>query len=136
MDAGDGEQQNDTVEVITPADYFFKNGKHYVIYDEVTEGFSGHIKNQIRIGEGPVVEVKKKGLVNSVMTFESGRTHTTCYQTPFGEMMMGVTADHIEMEESDDRMDIHISYELNVNYEPMAECRIHICIQSRANAEV
>lgn len=136
MDAEDGERQNDTVEVTAPADYFFKNGKHYIVYDEVTEGFTGHTKNQIRISEGPVVEVKKKGLVNSVMTFETDETHMTCYQTPFGEMMMGVTADRIEIDEDNDRMDIHISYGLDVNYEPMAECRIHICIQSRYIAEV
>ena len=131
MDAEDGERQDDAVEVTSPADYFYKNGKHYIIYDEVTEGFTGHTKNQIKISDGPVVEVKKSGLVNSVMTFESGNTHMTCYQTPFGQMMMGVTADHIEIQEEDNRIDIHISYELDVNYEPMAECRIHICVEGR-----
>ncbi len=136
MDAEDGERQNDTVEITAPADYFFKNGKHYIIYDEVTEGFAGHTKNQIRILEGPVVEVKKKGLVNSLMIFEPGRTRTNCYQTPFGEMMMGVTAESIEIDEDKDRMDIHISYELDVNCEPMAECSIQICVQSRSTAEV
>ena len=32
------EDENEPIEVITPAAYYFKNGKHYVIYDEVVEG--------------------------------------------------------------------------------------------------
>lgn len=136
MELGDEEKQNDSVEVVAPAEYFCKNGKHYVIYDEVTEGFKGHTKNQIKISEGPVIQVKKSGLVNSVMTFEKEENHITCYQTPFGEMMLGVTARNIELEEAEDKLTVRISYELNINYEPLAECEICICVQSRENAEV
>ena len=32
----DGE--HDDVEVITSGDYFWKNGKHYILYDEVIDG--------------------------------------------------------------------------------------------------
>ena len=28
------------VEIIAPGEYYFKNGKHYIIYDEVMEGFA------------------------------------------------------------------------------------------------
>lgn len=34
-DNGNGEP----VEIITPASYYLKNGKHYVLYDEVVEEF-------------------------------------------------------------------------------------------------
>lgn len=127
----EGETQNDAIEVTTPADYFYKNGKHYVLYDEVAEGYTGCTKNKIKISAGPIVEVTKKGLVNSEMIFEMGKTNLSCYQTPYGEMMMGVTADQIEMIEEEDQIDIHVSYGLDVNYSRMAECKIHICIQSR-----
>ena len=29
------------IEVITPASYYWKNGKHYILYDEVMEGIPG-----------------------------------------------------------------------------------------------
>ena len=32
----DGETNN--LEVITAGSYYFKNGKHYIIYDEILEG--------------------------------------------------------------------------------------------------
>ena len=50
LHATDGET-DDPVEVITPAEYFFKNGKHYVIYDEVMEGIEGSVKSKIKFTE-------------------------------------------------------------------------------------
>ena len=34
------ETENESVELITSGSYYKKNGKHYIIYDEVNEGFS------------------------------------------------------------------------------------------------
>ena len=31
-------EQNDTIEVISPGDYYFRNGKHFFMYEEVMEG--------------------------------------------------------------------------------------------------
>ena len=43
LQAMDGE--SDDVEIITAGDYFQKNGKHYIIYEEAMEGFEGTIRN-------------------------------------------------------------------------------------------
>ena len=32
------EEENGPIEVITPASYYYKNGKHYIVYDEVLKG--------------------------------------------------------------------------------------------------
>ncbi|HIR97979.1 MAG TPA: DUF1934 domain-containing protein, partial [Candidatus Merdisoma faecalis] len=36
----DGE--DGSVEVVTAGDYYNRGGKHYILYDEVVEGMSGH----------------------------------------------------------------------------------------------
>ena len=43
------ETGDDSIEVVTPANYYCKNGKHYIIYDEVLEGMAGSIRNKIKI---------------------------------------------------------------------------------------
>ena len=48
----DGENGN--VEVITAGTYYYKNNKHYVIYDELVEGYDKAIRSTIRIGDGTV----------------------------------------------------------------------------------
>ena len=75
------EDENEPIEVITPAAYYFKNGKHYVIYDEVVEGMPGTIKNKIRIAEDGKLEIMKSGLANTHMIFEKGKINMTEYET-------------------------------------------------------
>lgn len=43
------DEENEAIEVVTPGSYYCRNGKHYVIYDEVMEGMPGTIKNKIKI---------------------------------------------------------------------------------------
>ena len=49
---------SDDVSVITAGSYFCKNGKHYVIYDELIDGVEGAIRNTIKIRED-IVEIIK-----------------------------------------------------------------------------
>ena len=49
IEAQGDEPGNEPIEVIAPANYYEKNGKHYVIYDELVEGIPGTIKNKVRI---------------------------------------------------------------------------------------
>lgn len=48
------------VEVITVGDYYQKNGKHYVLYEEVNEGFEGSTKNIIKMQENCIDITKKE----------------------------------------------------------------------------
>ena len=43
------EGEAEPVEVITVGDYYQKNGKHYVLYKEVNEGFEGSTKNTFSV---------------------------------------------------------------------------------------
>ena len=79
----DGE--DGSVEVVTAGDYYNRGGKHYILYDEVVEGMSGHTSNVIKIGENSL-EITKKGLMNTRMVLEKGKRHRTVYQTPFGNI--------------------------------------------------
>ncbi len=83
------EESAEPVEVITAGDYFKKNEKHYVIYDEVVEGFDETTKNIIKLWED-CVDITKRGLMNVHMVFEKNKKNVTCYQTPFGSMILGI----------------------------------------------
>ena len=72
-----------SIEVTTPATYYLKNGKHYIVYDEVVEGIPGTIKNRIKIDEGKLLDITKSGITNSHMVFETDKINVTPYQTPY-----------------------------------------------------
>ena len=37
----------EAIEVVTPGSYYFRNEKHYIVYDEAVEGSSEMIRNRI-----------------------------------------------------------------------------------------
>ena len=45
------ETESESVELITSGSYYKKNGKHYIIYDEVNEGFSETTRNIIKLND-------------------------------------------------------------------------------------
>ncbi len=125
------DDENEAIEVVTPATYYLKNGKHYIVYDEAVEGSSGMIRNRIKINGTGCVEIVKSGLSNSHMIFEKNKKNSTYYRTPYGQMLIGVNTRHLQVDFEEDKIDVRIEYELDVNHEPMADCKIRMNIVSR-----
>lgn len=129
------ESGQDAIEVVTPASYYCRDGKHYILYDEVLEGMAGTIKNRIKITGTDSVEIVKSGLSSSHMIFEKNRKNLTYYRTPYGQMLVGVNTRNMEVSVEDDRINVLVDYELDVNHEPLADCKIKLDIVSKNSGE-
>ena len=129
-----GEECADSLEMIASGEYYNKNGKHYLKYEEVVEGFSESNKNLVKIEPGRV-EVTKRGLTNLNMIFEENKKHVTCYQTPFGNLMLGISDSEVSIEESEHKLVVKASYSLEINYEHVSDCVIQINAYSKENGE-
>lgn len=127
------DEENEAIEVITPANYYFKNGKHYVIYDEVVEGMLGSIRNTIRITDDSKLEMKKSGIANTNMVFEKEKINVTQYNTPYGEMMVGVYTKDMKVNVEESNIDVSIAYALDVNSEKVADCNIVMNIRANGH---
>ena len=128
-DALDGEGEGQPVEVITPAAYYLKNGKHYVVYDEMVEGMPGTIRNTIKITGDYMFEIRKSGIADTHMVFEKDRINMTNYATPYGDMMVGIHTKDIKVNVEEENIDVSISYALDVNNEPLSDCEIKVNIR-------
>ena len=125
LDAGTEEP----IELMTTGDYYLKNGKHYVICDELTDD-SQVVKNRLKISP-KVVEVTKKGASSSHMVFERGKENLTYYDTPFGSLLLGINTSKIDLEEKEDSMALHIDYGLSINSDHVSDCSIDVSIASK-----
>ncbi len=126
QDEGDAQ----AVEVITPGDYYKKNDKHYVIYDEVIEGYEGTTRNLIKVGQD-CLDITKKGVTNVHMIFEKNKKNVTYYYTPFGSILIGIDAKQVEVEETEENIDVKVNYDLEINYEFLANCNITMNIKAK-----
>lgn len=118
------------MEVITNGTYYKKNGKHYVLYDEVVEGYEEGTKNVIKLYDN-CLDVTKKGVSTVHMLFEKDKKNMSYYYTPFGSLLIGILAKDVTVEETEQNIDIAVDYALEVNYEHLAECTIKMNIKAK-----
>ena len=136
MAVNDMENNDDEpIEILSAGTYYFKDGKHYIFFEEVAEGTVGVTKTQIRINGKESLEVQKKGVSNMHMVFEKNKNNRCFYQTPYGQLNLGICTSEIVMDETEDNINIRAEYALDVNYEPLAECTIRINIKPRESKE-
>lgn len=124
------EDGEDGVEVITAGEYFFKNGKHYIMYEEFLEDKSVPVKNTIKIGNG-IVEVTKKGITSAKMTFEKDKKNMSFYETEVGTLMLGFNAKNIHIIEKEDDIGVKIEYALEMNNEHVSDCVLKMSVKSK-----
>lgn len=126
------EENPEEIETVTVGDYYKKNDKHYVIYEERTEGFEQPTKNRLKFG-AHMLELSRRGLVNVHMVFQENKKNLTSYQMPFGQILIGIDTKKIEINEEKERIVVDVEYALDVNYAFLADCHIRITICSKEN---
>lgn len=127
---GEEIEDDEPVEIITTGNYYKKNGKHYILYDEVQEGFDGVTKNVIKLNDD-FMDVTKRGATNVHMMFEKNKKNLSYYSTPYGNLLVGINATDVKVNETEDNIDIKVDYKLEVNYEHLAECTITMSVMSK-----
>lgn len=118
------------LELITPGSYYYRNGKHYLLFDEIQEGFDGTTSNRIKI-TGDSLDVCKKGVSNVHMVFEKDKKNVTYYETPFGNLLIGINARTIKLQEEENHIDLNVAYDLEINSQFIAECMVHLNVTDR-----
>ncbi len=128
-------RDSEPIEMVTVGEYHFRNGKHFIKFDEVFEGFPGTTENLIK-ASNESMEVRKKGTANVHMVFSPQKKNITFYQTPFGSVQMGIAATKIKCEESEENIDIQVEYFLEVNEEPVADCYITVNVRPKESSKL
>lgn len=120
---------DDAIELVTRGTYYKKNNKHYVIYDELIEGISGVVKNTIKFDSNMLL-LSRSGALNMTMFFEENKRNMTNYNTPFGNVVIGIAASEINVTEETDEIKAEVDYAIDANYEYLSDCSISLRIES------
>lgn len=128
------ETDGEPIEMTVVGEYYFKNNKHYILYEEVMEGETKTTKNRIKATAG-FMELTKSGMVSVHMTFEENTKNITHYYTPYGSLTMGIDAKKVEITETENELNISVEYGLEMNQEFVADCDISINVRSKGIRE-
>ena len=122
------------IEIVVPGQYYFRNGSHYLRYEEMLDDTEETTVNYIKMSPNGV-EVRKQGQVNVHMVFEEGKKNKTFYNTPYGTLQMGISATGLELKESEDGIQMKVDYALDMNEEHVADCYLTVQAQSKDSAD-
>jgi uncharacterized beta-barrel protein YwiB (DUF1934 family) len=125
----DDSEEPDPIEIVVPGEYYYRNGSHYLRYEEMFEESTTPTINYIKISPKGM-ELRKKGIVNTHMVFEQGKKNLTFYSTPYGTIRMGIAATNLDLKESEEEIDMKVDYALEMNDTHVADC--YIAIEAKA----
>ena len=104
----------DNVELTTIGNYEYDDGLYYIDYEESeATGMEGTHTN-IEIG-ADYVSLQRTGTTTSDMLFMQGRKTYSMYNTPFGNILVGIYTTKLEIEAYDNLCTIEIEYEIEIN---------------------
>ena len=116
--------EDEPVEVISAGTYLRKDDTHYLSYEEADE--DGKLtKNRIKVTSSSV-EMTKQGGITTQMIFVEGQKHYACYDTPFGELTLGMTTKSVTVTEENNQISVALRYDLEINDTHMSECELDI----------
>lgn len=130
-----GEQKldddTDKVEVLTAGNYIMKKDHCYIGYKEYDENAPGdYFDNLIKV-ENNIVTITRKGPMKSQLMLEKGRRHQCLYQTPAGDLMIGVFTKTLKNALNKDGGTLEVSYTLDFNTDLVSENRFKISIEKK-----
>jgi len=119
----------EAVELVTTGNYHCRDNNKYIKYEEVFEDIADTTSNLITIKED-ILEVCKKGAINTRMTFQKDTKTQASYKTPYGTIVLRITTKSLDIQENKDNLDIKIDYSLEANNEHLSDCSLSIQVKN------
>lgn len=108
-----------------PAEYYEKNGTHYIFFQETDSESGASVKSTIKY-KNQVLELTKKGNVTTRMVFQVGQEFITDYHTPMGCLQIGILTHSVDCYFKKGLPQLKATYTLTNQGEPISENTILI----------
>ncbi|MDI9515157.1 MAG: DUF1934 domain-containing protein [Clostridiaceae bacterium] len=106
--------ENNALSLVTEGKLLVENDEYVLSYEESQiTGLNG-TTTVIRASNDSVTLIRH-GSVSSMMLFEVGKTHLTDYQTQYGSIMLGITAQKVDVSMDESGGQINVDYIVEYN---------------------
>ena len=123
-----GDTDSDNVELITTGEFEFENGLYYIDYEESeATGLDGCHTN-IEIGMD-YISLQRTGAITTDMLYIEGKKTYSMYNTPFGQMMVGIYTKKLDIDIDEKGGNISIEYSLDLNDKPCGNNNLKINVR-------
>ena len=132
LQAQPGDEKPEPVETIVFGQYYYKNGKHYVLYEEQNEHGEEPDKNRVKFCEN-FLELNRTGMTTTHLLFEKDKKNVSYYRTPYGSLEIGVDARRVRIEEKEELILAKVEYGMELNSQHVADCSLQLMVQPKGS---
>ena len=125
----DGEK--DKIEVITSGDCVLCDGTVTVTYPEFSDENPSIRTDTTVTLDGDVLTIERQGQMSSRLILEQGKRHQCLYDTPMGQLLIGIFTDSIRHKLDEHGGDIRAAYRLDFNHTTVSYNEFHINIKEK-----
>lgn len=122
-------EDNEATELITVGNFYEKNGKKYIVYEESeVSGFPSGTKTMLKI-DNETVTMSRNGARGTHMVFENGKKHLGHYETPYGSFTVSTTTDRLSVNFGETEGEIAIGYLIDIDNVPQSENALYFNVR-------
>lgn len=124
----DGEEYE--AELTTSGEFEITENGCRVVYTETDEELENCVTT-LDVEGARKISMTRAGKYNTEMIIEKDRRHSCFYQTPYGELMMGIFANNISNDMTENGGTLNFSYTIDFNNTPASENELVVSVLPR-----
>lgn len=126
----DGESDN--VRLLTRGRFVKRGANFFITYNETeATGYEGSTTT-VKVEEGQRVSMTRFGKTHSKLIIERGRRHVCHYESGYGSLSLGISADEIINNLTDQGGDVTFSYTLDSGNVQISHNQVKITVQEKS----
>ena len=126
----EGASDKNAVKTAQTAQYFKRNDSHYLLYEEKMDEDQAPCRSRIKFRDH-LLELTRQGTAEMHMIFEENKRHVVPYNTPYGQLMLGIETRRVQVEEQEDQICVTVEYILDQEGEPFSESCLKLYIREK-----
>ena len=128
----DAQGEVNTIEMMAEGEHYFRNGKHYILYDDTSLDQKNSTATVLKISTDSLT-LLRKGAVVQEQHFSLARESRSTYQTPYGELALAVKTKRMDIVYGTVSGNIDVAYAMSVNgqWQSTNELHIEVCADEK-----
>lgn len=122
--------ENDVIEVVTPGDFYEKDGSYYAVYKETEISGMEGTTTTLKISNDKF-SIIRIGSTSAKMEFDKKAKSVSMYNTPYGTLELKIETKTLSVNVGEKGGDIQVNYNLSVSGQTPHNTQLKINIKAQ-----
>lgn len=122
--------ENDVIEVVTPGDFYEKDGSYYAVYKETEISGMEGTTTTLKISNDKF-SIIRIGSTSAKMEFDKKAKSVSMYNTPYGTLELKIETKSLSVDVGEKGGDIQVNYNLSVSGQTPHNTQLKINIKAQ-----